>query len=160
MSAFKEKILAILGQWIFRPTGFSIIKKHPAGALDEKFKAVQQRNLARQYLLPGERQIEPGGTVDLGNLHHATTAPRPFDRDHIAAHRVHIEIALQCEGVNDLSGPLTYVAKRDKCPDRLNTKFFLELASRRDLRILAASNSPLGMDQAPRSRLRQKNPPG
>src|SRR6516162_10361251 len=108
----------------------------------EAFKAVQQRDLARQYLFPGERKIEPGGTVDLRNLHHATATPRPFDRDHIAAHRAHIEISLQCEGVNDFSGTLTYVAKRKKRAVRLDAQLFLELASGRDFFTLARVEFP------------------
>jgi len=119
----------------------TISARAPSG---EAFKAVQQRNLARQNLLSGERKIEPASAVDFGNLHHATAAPRPFDRDHIAAHRVHIEIALQCEGADKFSGTLTYLAERKERTVRLGAKLFLEFAPRRDFRILARVEFPFG----------------
>ena len=110
----------------------------------EAFEAVQQRNLACQYFLSGERKIEPCGTVDFGNLHHATAAPRPLDRDHIAAHCARIEIALQCKGVDKFSGTLTYLSERNESAVRLDAKLFLEFAPRRGFRILGCVEFPFG----------------
>jgi hypothetical protein len=67
----------------------------------ENFETIDERPLAGQDLVPGQRDGEPRRAIYFWKGHGPAAAGRPFDRDLVAANAVGIEIAFKRIAADD-----------------------------------------------------------
>ena len=124
----------------------------------KRFKTIEKRPLTCENLFPSQRESEPRCAIDLGKVRGPTALGRPFDSDVIAAYSADIEIACQRIAPDYLAGTLAYLAERLRRPCT-QCRVLLRIRRAADSASSPPSCSPLGIDQASKSRLRQKGPP-
>jgi hypothetical protein len=121
---------------------------------------IEKRPLAFKNFDMRSRKVEPRGAINLGKGLHLSTLRRPFDLEKVALDGIDVEVAFGSECDDLLAPALADVAERLKlvrdgvtCLSRNSRRAALAASS-------PSSISPLGIDQAPSSLLRQNGPPG
>ena len=103
----------------------------------------------------GGWQVEPLGAIYLRKTLHPSAFRRPFDFESVASYGLDVDIAFDGECHHPLAATLANLAEQIQQPQEGEAGFLHELAARSSAASSPSSISPLGIDHAPSSFLRQ-----
>jgi hypothetical protein len=129
------------------PASFQLV--HESG------KPIEKCPLTFENLCMGRWQVEPFGAIDLGKTLHPSPFRRPFDFESVASYGPDVDIAFDSEPNHQLAATLANFAERIKQSRESHASLLHEFSARSNFGVLSFIQSPLGIDQAPSSFLRQ-----
>ena len=142
-----------------RPVGSTAVSR--SAAVEGGQEPVDQLGLGGQQLLPGRGRVEPAGPVDLGELPPHARAGRPLQGEGVAGDGVRVEVAGAAQALTTL--PPRWRTSPSTTRPSAGGRWPVSSSNSRRATASGSSPSPcspLGIDQAPTSRLAHNGPPG